>query len=129
MLAIDTNVVVRYLTNDDPEQSPRARRLIDGQLVFVADTVILEAVWVLRSAYGYSQTAIVSALRLFGGLPTVELEDAAIISSALDLSEAGMDFADALHLGKSAHCAGFATFDRNFLTAAKTAGYDSVQEA
>ena len=129
MLAIDTNVVVRYLTNDDPDQSPRARRLIDGQQVFVADTVILETEWVLRSAYGYSQTAIVSALRVFGGLPTVELEDAAIISSALDLSEAGIDFADAMHLGKSAHCAGFATFDRNFVKTAKTAGCDGVQEA
>ncbi|RUZ18204.1 type II toxin-antitoxin system VapC family toxin, partial [Mesorhizobium sp. M7A.F.Ca.CA.001.04.1.1] len=41
----------------------------------------------------------------------------------------GMDFADALHLGKSAHCAGFATFDRNFLKAAKTGGYDSLQDA
>ena len=129
MLAIDTNVVVRYLTNDHPDQSPRARRLIDGQPVFVAVTVILEAEWVLRSAYGYSQAVIASALRMFGGLPTVELEDAAIVSSALDLSEAGMDFADALHLGKSAHCAGLATFDRNFLKAARAAGYDRVQEA
>ena len=129
MLAIDTNVVVRYLTNDDPVQSPRARRLIDGQPVFVAVTVVLEAEWVLRSAYGYGQAAIVGALRRFGGLPTVELEDAAIVSSALDLSEAGMDFADALHLGKAAHCAGFATFDRSFLKAAKAAGHDGVQEA
>lgn len=88
MLAIDTNVIIRYLTNDDPEQSPRARRLIDGQPVFVAVTVVLEAEWVLRSAYGYGQAAIVGALRRFGGLPTVELEDAAIVSSALDLSEA-----------------------------------------
>ena len=129
MLAIDTNVVVRYLTNDDPEQSPRARRLIDGQPVFVAITVILETEWVLRSAYGYSQAVVTGALRVFGGLPTVELEDAAIVSSALDLSEVGMDFADALHLGKSAHCAGLATFDRNFIKAAKAAGYDSVHEA
>ena len=129
MLAIDTNVVVRYLTNDDTEQSPRARRLIDGQAVFVAVTVILETEWVLRSAYGYSQAVVTGALRVFGGLPTVELEDAAIVSSALDLSDAGMDFADALHLGKSAHCAGLATFDRNFLKAARAAGYDSVQEA
>ena len=49
MLAIDTNVVVRYLTDDHPGQSPRARGLIDGQAVFVAVTVILEVEWVLRS--------------------------------------------------------------------------------
>ncbi|KUM26643.1 twitching motility protein PilT [Mesorhizobium loti] len=129
MLAIDTNLVVRYLTNDHPEQSPRARRLIDGQPVFVAVTVLLEAEWVLRSAYGYNLTEIVRVLRAFGGLPTVEMEDAAIVSSALDLAETGMDFADALHLGKSAHCAGFATFDRKLVKAARAAGYIGVQEA
>src|SRR4051812_3237591 len=79
MLAIDTDVVVRYLTNDHPEQSARARRLIDSQPIFVAITVILEVEWVLRSAYGYEQPAIVNALRVFGGLPTVEMEDAAIL--------------------------------------------------
>lgn len=128
MLAIDTNVVVRYLTNDDPEQSPRARRLIDGQPVFVTVTVILEAEWVLRSAYGYDQASIVNALRVFGGLPAVEIEDAAIVSSALDLAETGMDFADALHLGKSSHCSAFVTFDRKFIKAAQAAGYESVHE-
>jgi predicted nucleic-acid-binding protein len=114
--------------NDDPEQSPRARRLIDGQLVFVAVTVILEAERVLRSAYGYDQASIVNALRMFGGLPAVEIEDAAIVSSALDLAETGMDFADALHLGKSSHCSGFVTFDGRFIKAAKAAGYESVSE-
>lgn len=129
MLAIDTNVVVRYLTNDHPEQSPRARRVIDDHPVFVAVTVILEAEWVLRSAYGYDQATIVRALRAFGGLPMVEIEDAQIVSSALDLVETGVDFADALHLGKSAHCTGFATFDRKLIRAAQAAGLGDVQEA
>nr|WP_155936593.1 type II toxin-antitoxin system VapC family toxin [Mesorhizobium ciceri] len=100
-----------------------------GQRVFVAVAVMLEVEWVLRSAYGYAAPDIVHALRTFGGLPTVEVEDSAVVSSALDLAKKGMDLADALHLRKSAHCVGFATFDRNFLKAAKTAGYDSVQEA
>lgn len=129
MLAIDTNVVVRYLTNDHPEQSARARRLIDNQPIFVAITVILEVEWVLRSAYGYEQPVIVNALRVFGGLPTVEMEDAAILSSALDFSEAGMDFADALHLARSAHCERYATFDRKLVRAARLAGRAGVQEA
>ncbi|SFP02732.1 Predicted nucleic-acid-binding protein, contains PIN domain [Mesorhizobium sp. NFR06] len=128
MLAIDTNLVVRYLTNDHPEQSEQARQLVNGQPVFVAVTVILEAEWVLRSAYGYDRGAIVRALRIFGGLPTVEVEDAAMVSSALDLADAGMDFADALHLGKSAHCSGFATFDRKLIRAARAAGHGAVQE-
>jgi len=129
MLAIDTNVVVRYLTNDHPEQSARAKRLIDGEQVFAAVTVILETEWVLRSAYGYDQADIVRALRKFGGLPTVEIEDAPVVASALDLVEAGVDFADALHLGKSTHCTGLATFDRNFVKAAKAAGSEGVREA
>ncbi|RWC50916.1 MAG: type II toxin-antitoxin system VapC family toxin [Mesorhizobium sp.] len=129
MLAIDTNIVVRYLTGDHPEQSLRARHLIDSRPVFVAVTVILEAEWVLRSAYGYDQTDIVRALRVFGGLPTVEIEEAATVAFALDLAQTGIDFADALHLGKSAHCTGFATFDRKLVKAANSAGHESVQEA
>ncbi|MER9054115.1 type II toxin-antitoxin system VapC family toxin [Mesorhizobium sp. M0904] len=129
MLAIDTNLIVRYLTDDHPTQSSRARALIDSQPVFVAVTVMLEVEWVLRSAYGLAPLEIARTLRAFSGLPTVEVEDGTVVSSALDLSERGLDFADALHLGKSAHCVGFATFDRKFVTAAQAAGYDGVQEA
>ncbi|MER8953601.1 type II toxin-antitoxin system VapC family toxin [Mesorhizobium sp. M0833] len=129
MLAIDTNLIVRYLTDDHPTQSSRARALIDSRPVFVAVTVMLEVEWVLRSAYGLAPLEIARTLRAFSGLPTVEVEDGTVVSSALDLSERGLDFADALHLGKSAHCVGFATFDRKFVTAAQAAGYDGVQEA
>jgi predicted nucleic-acid-binding protein len=129
MLAIDTNLIVRYLTGDHPRQSPRARVVIDGQPIFVAVTVMLEVEWVLRSTYGYALADVIRALRAFGGLPTVEVEDGTTVSSALDLAEKGMDFADALHLGRSAHCDGFATFDRKFVKAAKAAGHDGVREA
>lgn len=129
MLAIDTNIVVRYLTNDHPKQSPRAREVIDGQAVFVAVTVILEVEWVLRSTYAYQAADVARALRLFAGLPTVTVEDGPVVATALDLAERGMDFADALHLGKAAHCDGLASFDRKFVKAAKLAGYDNVQEA
>ena len=57
MLAIDTNVIVRYLTADHPEQASRARALVDGAAVFVPVTVILESEWVLRSAYGFASAA------------------------------------------------------------------------
>src|SRR3954471_11069924 len=55
MLAVDTNVVVRYVTRDHPEQSPRAKALIDGNDVLLATTVLLETEWVLRSAYGFDR--------------------------------------------------------------------------
>ncbi len=128
MLAIDTNIIVRYLTNDHPKQSPRARDLVNGQAVFIPVTVILELEWVLRSAYGYQPVDVVRAIRLFAGLPTVTVEDEAIVATALDLSERGMDFADALHLAKAARCDAMASFDRRFVKAAKGAGYDNVQE-
>lgn len=53
MRAIDTNVVVRYLTDDEPSQSARARAAIDVGEVFVSTTVLLESEWVLRSTYGF----------------------------------------------------------------------------
>jgi len=128
MLAIDTNLIVRYLTNDHPRQSVRARDLIDGRPVFVAVTVVLEVEWVLRNAYGYSAADVARALRGFAGLPTVTVEADGVVAVALALAENGMDFADALHLGKSNHCEGLATFDRRFVKAARAAGYDGVRE-
>jgi predicted nucleic-acid-binding protein len=129
MLAVDTNLIVRYLTGDHPRQSPRARALIDGEQVFAAITVVLEVEWVLRSTYGFRPKEVISALRAFAGLPTVTIEDSPVVAFALDLVEKGMDFADALHLGRSAHCEGFASFDRKFVKAAQAAGYPSVREA
>lgn len=129
MVGIDTNLVIRYLTGDDPEQSPRARAVIDGQDVFVGVTVVLEVEWVLRSAYGFDRAAVARALRAFGGLPTVRVEDGALVADALDLAERGMDFADALHVVRSAHCESFITFDRKLLKAATDAGLETVREA
>ncbi len=129
MIAIDTNIVVRYLAGDHPEQSARARSIIDGQLVFIAVTVALESEWVLRSAYGYSRIQSVHALRAFCGLPTVNVEDADCVSDALDLMEKSMDFGDALHLARTAQCSGFITFDRKFVKAAQAAGFNQVSEA
>lgn len=129
MLAIDTNLVVRYLTDDHPKQSARARAIIDGEKVFVGITVMLEAEWVLRSTYGYRPGEVAGALRAFAGLPTVTVEDAADVAAALELAEKKMDFADALHLFRSGHCDGFASFDRKFVRAAKAAGYEGVREA
>jgi predicted nucleic acid-binding protein len=129
MLAIDTNVVVRYLTNDHPEQSQRSRTLIDGEAVFVPVTVVLELEWVLRSAYDHPAADVIRALRAFAGLPTVSIEDANAVASALELAAQGLDFADALHLSRSGHCDPFVTFDRRLAKAAGKAGTTAVREA
>lgn len=129
MLAIDTNLIVRYLTGDHPKQSLRARALIDGEAVFASVTVMLEVEWVLRSAYGFRPADVARALRAFAGLPTVTVEDGMAVAAALDLAEKGMDFADALHIGRTTHCDGFASFDRKLVKAAKAAGYEGAHEA
>lgn len=129
MLAIDANVIVRYLVDDHPEQAARARAIIDGEPVFVPVTVMLETEWVLRSAYGYDRSDVVHAMRAFGGLPTVSIDDADAVAAALDLAALGMDFADALHLGRSRHCEGFVTFDRRLTKTAADAGHPAVRDA
>ena len=127
MLAVDTNVIVRYLTNDHPRQSPRARNLVDGQDVWVLTTVLLETEWVLRSVYRYTLTQVAIALRKFAGLPHVTVENAALAAQALNWAEQGMDFADALHLGAADHCEAFATFDTDFVKAAKKTNAGNVR--
>ncbi|WP_295402419.1 type II toxin-antitoxin system VapC family toxin [uncultured Thiocystis sp.] len=111
MLAVDTNVVVRIITNDDPEQSPRAVALFERQKILLSKTVLLETEWVLRFSYKLPRETIVSALRKTIGLQGVEVETIGVVARALDWHEQGMDFADALHLASSTQAAQFATFD------------------
>jgi predicted nucleic-acid-binding protein len=127
MLAIDTNLIVRYLTGDHPVQSTQARTLIDGAQVFVCATVLLETEWVLRSVYGYNAGQLARALRAFGGLARVTIEDADIAAQALDWMERGMDFADALHLTKARGCEAFVTFDQRLERAASRLGAVKVR--
>src|SRR4051794_7740331 len=127
MLALDTNLVVRYLTRDHPGQSAKARAVIEGEDVFVSTTVLLETEWVLRSVYGFDAAQIWAALRAFAGLPRVSLEDPALAATALDRAAQGLDFADALHLGRAEHRGDFATFDRRLINAARAAGLRHVR--
>jgi predicted nucleic acid-binding protein len=119
MLAIDTNVIVRYLTGDHPQQSRKAKALIDSERVFVCTTVLLETEWVLRSVYRFTPVEVAAALTDFAGLPNVTLEDGAMIAKALDWTARGMGFADALHLAKAQETEAFVSFDRHLARAAK----------
>jgi predicted nucleic-acid-binding protein len=121
MRAIDTNVVVRYLTGDEPEQAARARTAIDAGDVLVSTTVLLESEWVLRSVYGFAADEVAAALRAFSGLPGVSVENPVLLAEALNLAAQGMDFADALHLGAAARCETMLTFDRRFIETARHA--------
>jgi predicted nucleic-acid-binding protein len=128
MHAIDTNVVVRYLTGDHPEQSAKARDFIDRHRVFISKTVMLESEWVLRGVYGFAPSRIYRALRAFAGLPSVSLESPALLAKALDYAEQGLDFADALHLTSMGDCEAMITFDLKFIKMARKAGAENVCE-
>ncbi len=119
MRAIDTNIIVRFLTADDPKQAQAARQVIAGGDVFVGTTVMLETEWVLRAGYAFTPAQIATGLRGLGGLSGVTIEQPAELAQALDWMNAGMDFADALHLARAGHYEAFVTFDRKLASRAK----------
>ena len=119
MIALDTNVVVRFVTNDEPKQARRARKLIETDEVLIPVTVLLESEWVLRAAYGIDAGAIGKAFQGLIGLPTVHVESPERIATALGWYAAGLDFADALHLASSNPADQFATFDQKLLRRAR----------
>ncbi|MGH8504096.1 MAG: PIN domain-containing protein [Gammaproteobacteria bacterium] len=127
MAALDTNVLVRYLVEDDVSHSAAAKRLIrsavrNNETLFVPVTVALELEWVLRSRFGFAKSEVVLALSRL--LSSVELSfgSEAAVEVALALYQrSAADFSDCVHVAL-AHSAGqtpFWTFDK---AAAKMTG-------
>jgi hypothetical protein len=71
MTAVDTNLVVRLLTQDDRKQAAIASAVFATEEVWIAKSVLLETAWVLETVYGFDVTAIRGALVLLLGLPNV----------------------------------------------------------
>lgn len=126
MTAVDTNVLVRLLTGDDAEQAAGARAVFAEGPVWIAKTVMLEAEWVLRSAYGFERSPIREAFTGLLGLSNVQVEDQATVVRALELMRHGVDFADALHLNSRPAGVPFVSFDKAFIRRAKRAGAKGV---
>jgi predicted nucleic-acid-binding protein len=126
MTAVDTNVVVRLLTADDPKQAAAARSLFRSQPIWIAKTVLLETGWVLRSLYGYEESAIRDAFIKLLGLKNVHTEDEPAVAAALALTLHGIELADALHLSSRPPGAAFVSFDRPFIRRALRAGVVEV---
>ena len=123
MIALDTNVLVRFLVEDDEQQSRLAARLItaairrDDQL-FISDIVLCETVWVLSSAYRLSRPEIAAALSGLLRARAVVFSSSDRLTRALEAYTKGKgDFADYL-IREHARAAGaetVATFDRSLL--------------
>jgi predicted nucleic-acid-binding protein len=119
MIAVDTNVLARYITNDDPVQAGRALKLMRRENVLILKTVLLELEWVLRAGYRFDRPSILRAIEGLLGLPNAASEDPIQIKAALGWYEAGLDFADALHIASSQRTDRFATFDDQLAKRAK----------
>jgi predicted nucleic-acid-binding protein len=125
--AVDTNILVRFLTADDEKQAKASREIIAAGDIFISTTVVLETERVLRAGYGFASANLGAGLRALGGLPGVTFEEPGKVAQALDWLGAGMDFADALHLAKAADCTAFMTFDRQLARRARALGTVPVE--
>lgn len=122
MIALDTNILVRYLLNDSPSQADVAEQLLHGTETCTAPvTVFLELVWVLES-YDCERTQIAQSIRLLCGLENFKPQNLDALAYALHWYEGGMDFGDALHLAMSTKETGFKTFDKAMVKIAKNIG-------
>lgn len=119
MIAIDTNVLVRLLTDDDPAQCAKAGKVMTHDSVFIPETVLLESSRVLLGSYQLSRPQVFDGLTRLLGLGNVTVDRPFAVHEALNWFQDGMDFADALHLAGSGHCEKLATFDRAFIKSAK----------
>jgi predicted nucleic-acid-binding protein len=128
VIALDTNVVVRLLVDDDREQTRRARAMILHQDVSISPTVLLETEWVLRSAYQLSREEILKPLRTLLGLRGLQIDNMTGVIQALADYAAGLDFADALHLAFADRADSFATFDKTLVRRANKFGRSNVVE-
>lgn len=132
MIGLDTNVIVRYIAQDDPAQSLQAAQLIEsltpdapGYLPLV---VVVEMGWVLLESYGVSREELAAVLDTLLRTKTLVLEQAETVFKATRLFASGnADFADCLIAcsGKAARCDYTATFDKK---AAKALGMRLVGE-
>ena len=119
MIGVDTNILVRYLVEDDAEQAATAARFFEVRCsperpAFVNRVVMAELVWVLESVFGFPQALIAGNLDVLLRTPSILVEDADEVARALELYRGGADFADAL-IGASnvrQGCTTTATFDR-----------------
>ena len=121
MIALDTNVLVRVLVEDDAAQAARARRLIaacaaSGEACFVTTATLCELEWVLDSVYGATRADVAGAVRTLLVTAPFEVEEPALVARAVELYEKGKgDLSDHLigQVGRARGARTTYTFDRD----------------
>ena len=120
MIGLDSNVLVRYLTQDDPAQSKKANQLVEealrsGEALYLNHVVICEMNWVLARAYDYDRAELADAIEKMLSAAQFEFEDKNSLWQALaGFRQSGADFADCLIGVKNtgAGCTSTLTFDK-----------------
>lgn len=116
--AVDTNLVVRWIIGDDPEQTERSTAIFE-QETYISLTVLIETVWVLSGRrYGLNRTLVADLLDRIVRARSVTIEHEASLPWAIDRYRAGANFADMIHLIAAATADRFVTFDRRLVTQA-----------
>ena len=121
MTAIDTNVLIRYITQDVPEQAAIAERFMDTLTAsrpgFVSREVVIEVVWVLERSYGFSRGQIIEVLTTMIGAENLTIEsDEDVARATFMYEQSGTDFSDLVILmaAERVGCESLYTFDRKF---------------
>ena len=121
MIALDTNILIRYITQDVPEQAAIAERLLDSLTSdspgFVSREVVIEIVWVLERSYKFSRTQIVEVLTTLIGAENLIIEsdeDIAHATFIYEQSSTGFSDLAILLASERVGCEGIYTFDRRF---------------
>lgn len=130
MTGIDTNVIVRYLVQDDPQQARRATRFITNECSseapgFINRIVLCELVWVLETAYGYARENVALALERILRTSQFTIEDHQEARSSFREYQDGADFADSFiaAVNRRHGCERTVTFDRK---AGRRSGFSSL---
>jgi predicted nucleic-acid-binding protein len=119
VISLDTNVVVRVVTADDPDQLAIALQVMKSEGLWLSKTVLLETEWVLRYTYKLSRKTVLETFVRLLGYRNLSVEAPEQVHSVLDLYRDGLDFADALHLAASTGADRFVTFDRELALSAR----------
>lgn len=123
-LAVDTNVLVRAVVQDDPVQAGIAAKVLaEAELIAVALPCLCEFVWVLRRVYGFQPADAATAIRALLAIANVEVNRPAV-EVGLAVLEAGGDFADGVIAHEGAWLGGetFVSFDRKAVSLLKAQG-------
>lgn len=122
MIALDTNILLRLLLEDDDKQTPIARKLISNNLCFVSDTVILEVSWVLLKSLKMPRMTVHDTLLALMSSENLSFDDRSRLETSLYRFGQGMDLPDAMHLmrAEAVNATSLATFDQAFIKAAQS---------